>query len=149
MRKLLLLPLVLMYSLSSHAQSELTAELTAELTDTIETFLYGASINDPEAHATFWADGLTYTSSRGTRYDKATLMDGLTGAEANDPEQVNTWYGAQNIEIKPLGEAVIVNFTLTSATAGEITDRFYNTGVFIKRDNRWQAINWNATIAKD
>lgn len=145
MGKWLLLPLIFLVSFSANSQSDLRAELK----ETIDTFLYGASINDPQAHAQFWADGLTYTSSRGTRYDKAKLMEGLQGIEANDPEQVNTWYGAENIEIKELGEAVIVNFTLTSATDGKVTDRFYNTGVFVKRDGHWQAINWNATAAKD
>lgn len=144
MSKWLLLPIIFFVALSSYAQ----ADLKSELTQTIDTFLYGASINDPQAHAQFWADGLTYTSSRGTRYDKATLMEGLQGVEANDPEQVNTWYGAEDIEIKDLGNAVIVNFTLTSTTGGKVTDRFYNTGVFVKREGRWQAINWNATVAK-
>ncbi|MGM0526597.1 MAG: nuclear transport factor 2 family protein [Pseudomonadota bacterium] len=145
MRKLILLSLITLCSWTASAQSELKQQLT----ETIEQFLYGASINDPQAHAEFWADGLTYTSSRGSRYDKNTLMRGLRGVEANNPENVNTWYGADDIEIKPLGEAVIVNFTLTSATDGEVTDRFYNTGVFVYRDDRWQAINWNATVAKD
>ncbi|MCO4322129.1 hypothetical protein [Aliidiomarina quisquiliarum] len=50
--------------------------------------------------------------------------------------------------MKVFGEVVIVNFTLTSATEGMVTDRFYNTGVFVHRDGRWQAINWNATAVK-
>ncbi|HAD47286.1 MAG: hypothetical protein CMF12_06510 [Idiomarina sp.] len=142
----MLIPLVLLViSFSTNAQSDLKAELT----ETIETFLYGASINDPQAHAEFWADGLTYTSSRGTRYGKDSLMQGLQDVEPYDPEQVNTWYGAENIEVKSLTDVVIVNFTLTSATDGTVTDRFYNTGVFVKRDGRWQALNWNATVAKD
>lgn len=143
--RMLITLVLLTLSFGCHAQSDLKTELT----ETIETFLYGASINDPQAHAEFWADGLTYTSSRGTRYGKEALMQGLQGVEASDPEQVNTWYGAENIEIKPLTDAVIVNFTLTSATDGTVTDRFYNTGVFVKRDGRWQALNWNATAVKD
>ncbi|RUO73660.1 nuclear transport factor 2 family protein [Idiomarina seosinensis] len=145
MRKLILLWLISLCSWTASAE----ADLKQQLTKTIETFLYGASINDPKAHAQFWADGLTYTSSRGSRYDKDTLMNGLQGVEATNPEEVNTWYGAEDIEIKPLGEAVIVNFTLTSATNDKVTARFYNTGVFVHRNDRWQAINWNATVAKD
>ena len=145
MRALFVSMLLLLSSFSVSAQTDLKQELT----QTLETFLYGASINDPEVHANFWADDLTYTSSRGTRYGKATLMKGLEGVEANDPEQVDTWYGAEDIDIKPVGDVVIVNFTLTSATGGKVTDRFYNSGVFIKKDGRWQAINWNATVAKD
>lgn len=141
MRKLALLTLFVM-SFSSYAQSDLKTELT----ETIETFLYGASINDPQAHAAFWADELTYTSSSGTRFGKNSLMQGLQGVQANKPEQTTTWYGAENIEVKVFGDIVIVNFTLTSATEGMVTDRFYNTGVFVKRDGRWQAMNWNATV---
>lgn len=145
MRKLILLSLITLCSWTASAQTDRKQQLT----ETIEEFLYGASINDPQAHAQFWANELTYTSSRGSRYDKNTLMSGLQGVEAYNPDNVMTWYGAEDIQIKPLGEAVIVNFTLTSTTEGEVTDRFYNTGVFVHRDDRWQAINWNATVAKD
>jgi len=50
--------------------------------------------------------------------------------------------------MKVFDDVVIVNFTLTSATEGIVTEGFYNTGVFVHRAGRWQAINWNATVVK-
>lgn len=135
--------------LPAPVKAQADAKLEQQLTETLKQFLYGASINDPEAHARFWADGLTYTSSRGTRYDKATLMEGLKGAEAMDPEQVDSWYSAEDVQIKKLGDVVVVNFTLIASSDDKVTDRFYNSGVFVFRDDRWQAINWNATVAVD
>ncbi|RUO39893.1 nuclear transport factor 2 family protein [Aliidiomarina taiwanensis] len=144
MRKLTLLMLFFI-SFNTFAHTDVEAELTG----TIETFLYGASINDPQAHAAFWADGLTYTSSSGKRFGKETLMQGFEGVQPEDPAQTDTWYGAEDIEVKVLNKVVIVNFTLTAATDGIVIGRYFNTGVFVHRDGRWQAINWNATIAAD
>src|SRR5690554_4499040 len=103
-------------------------DVKAELTEAIESFLYGASINDPQAHAVFWADGLTYTSSSGTRFSKEILMQGLQGVQPKEPAQTDTWYGAEDIEVKVLGDVVVVNFTLTSSTENVVIDRYFNTG---------------------
>ncbi|KFZ30603.1 hypothetical protein IDSA_08710 [Pseudidiomarina salinarum] len=130
--------------------------LREEVVAALEQFLAGASINDPEVHDDFWAEELTYTSSSGHRYGKAQLMEGVRSAETpgadGDADADIIWYYAENIELKPLGEAVIVNFTLGAEADHKPESpgrRFLNTGVLIKRDGRWQAINWNATAAAD
>jgi hypothetical protein len=46
----------------------------------------------------------------------------------------------------------VVNFTLVSNTdnnADYSRETFLNSGVFIQRDGRWQAVNWNATRASN
>ncbi|MCK7459770.1 nuclear transport factor 2 family protein [Idiomarina aminovorans] len=137
----LILAFILLFSTSAFAQ-ESVEEAT---TKAVEDFLYGASINDPEAHERFWAEDLTYTSSSGNRFGKAYLMSELDGAGPKDPGEVNVWYGAEDIEVKPFGDTVVFNFTLTAEEEGKVTQYYYNTGVLIERDGLWQAVNWTAT----
>ncbi|MGX5914772.1 nuclear transport factor 2 family protein [Aliidiomarina sp. Khilg15.8] len=122
----------------------------AEVTQTLERFLHGASVNDATIHDHFWADDLTYTSSSGHRFGKADLMQGVREGDQIDEAQVDVWYSAAEVSIKPLGDNVILNFTLV-ATPSEGNEapvqRFFNSGVLIHQDGRWQALNWHATRA--
>lgn len=137
----LLLAFTLLFSITGLAQ-ESVEEAT---TKAVKGFLYGASINSPRAHDRFWAEELTYTSSSGERFGKDHLMSGMKKAKAKDPEKVQVWYGAEDIEVKQFGDTVVFNFTLTAEEEGKVTQYYYNTGVLVKRDGRWQAVNWNAT----
>ncbi|WP_322406459.1 nuclear transport factor 2 family protein [Idiomarina sp. PL1-037] len=137
----LLIVFTLLFSITSLAQ-ESVEEAT---TKAVKAFLYGASINSPKAHDRFWAEELTYTSSSGNRFGKEHLMSGMKEAKAKDPEEVKVWYGAEDIDVKQFGDTVVFNFTLTAEEEGKVTKYYYNTGVLIERDGRWQAVNWNAT----
>ncbi|KPD21099.1 nuclear transport factor 2 family protein [Idiomarina abyssalis] len=137
----LLIVFTLLFSITSLAQ-ESVEEAT---TKAVKAFLYGASINSPKAHDRFWAEELTYTSSSGNRFGKEHLMSGMKDAKAKDPEKVEVWYEAEDIEVKQFGDTVVFNFTLTAEEEGKVTKYYYNTGVLIERDGRWQAVNWNAT----
>lgn len=123
-----------------------------EVRNTVDTFLYGASINDSDAHREFWAEDLTYTSSSGTRFGWPQMKQGLSAEPALKETEVTAWYTGEDYAFRSLGDAVLVNFTLVLTPVAEdesqasIT-RYYNTGVLEKRDGRWQAINWNATAA--
>jgi len=160
MRKLLIqsLLLSLFIVLNSHTALAKNGMQSAdkkaydEIRNTVDTFLYGASVNDSDAHRKFWAEDLTYTSSSGTRFGWPQMQKGLTDEPAVDESAVTAWYTGEDYEFKSLGDAVLVNFTLVltpdaeSESQASIT-RYYNTGVLVKRDGRWQAINWNATTA--
>ena len=137
----------LLFTIAVLFSAACTAQESVEETTTkaVEAFLYGASIGAPKAHDRFWAEELTYTSSSGERFGKEQLMSGMKDAKAKDPENVKVWYGAQDIEVKQFGDTVVFNFTLTAEEEGKVTQYFYNTGVLIQRDDRWQAVNWNAT----
>ncbi|RUO20214.1 nuclear transport factor 2 family protein [Aliidiomarina haloalkalitolerans] len=133
-------------AISSHAYADTPDSAGAKAA--VDHFLYGASINDAQIHGAFWADDLTYTSSRGTRFGRAELMSGMQGTTPIAEDQVTTWFSAEDVELKTYGETVIVNFTLISKnTDGDVIGRHYNSGVLVFRDNRWQAVNWNATAA--
>tara|TARA_B100002019_G_C21264977_1_gene598889 strand:+ start:184 stop:615 length:432 start_codon:yes stop_codon:yes gene_type:complete len=137
----LLLAIAVLFSAACTAQ-ESVEEAT---TKAVEAFLYGASIGSPKAHDRFWAEELTYTSSSGERFGKEQLMSGMKDAKPKGPDNVKVWYGAEDIEVKQFGDTVVFNFTLTAEEEGKITKYFYNTGILIQRDDRWQAVNWNAT----
>ncbi|MDN7124912.1 nuclear transport factor 2 family protein [Pseudidiomarina sp. 1APP75-32.1] len=149
MRTLFLTFVLLLSSVVSAQEARpISASEAQQVTAAIEAFLYGASINDAQAHDKFWAPELTYTSSNGTRFGKAELMQGLMGSEALSDGEVSAWYTAENIELKSFGTAVIVNFTLVSTQVlDQSRETFLNSGVLVPRRDGWQAVNWHATRA--
>ncbi|WP_258240925.1 nuclear transport factor 2 family protein [Pseudidiomarina homiensis] len=116
------------------------------VTSAVEDFLYGASVNDVQAHDVFWAPELTYTSSSGVRFGKSQLMEGMTDTTMIPEDEVTAWYTAEDIELKAFGPSIIINFTLVSTdVATGNRETFLNTGVMVERRGQWQAVNWNAT----
>ena len=104
----------------------------------LEEFLAGASRNDPAVHATFWADELVYTSSAGKRMGKADILRDVNAPSAKDEPAVT--YTAEDVRVRLYGKTAVVTFRLVTAT-----QQYFNTGMFVKRDGRWQAVAWQAT----
>ncbi|WP_417683599.1 nuclear transport factor 2 family protein [Pseudidiomarina aquimaris] len=144
----LVLIILLLISSAGHAQEArpLSDAEQFAVTSAVEDFLYGASVNDVQAHDKFWAPELTYTSSSGVRFGKAELMDGMSNAKMLPKSEVTAWYTAEDIELKAFGPSIIINFTLVSTdVASGARETFLNTGVMVERQGQWQAVNWNAT----
>ncbi len=122
------------------------AALEALLAD----FLAGASRNDAAAHDRFWADSLVYTRSTGRRVGKADIMKSVREAPPSGPSTPATHYTAEEVRIQQFGDTAVVAFRLLGTTEGggpgERAD-FLNTGTFVKRDGRWQAVAWQSTRA--
>jgi ketosteroid isomerase-like protein len=128
---------------------------SAELTKLLQDFLAGASKNDIAMHDRFWADELVYTSALGRRKSKADIMRELreeTKATPK-PEEGTAVYTAEDIRIQQYGDTAVVAFRLVATTdkAGTKTvANYFNTGTFLKRNGKWQAIAWQATaLPKD
>jgi ketosteroid isomerase-like protein len=116
----------------------------AELTKLLNDFLAGASRDDPATHDRFWADDLIYTRSAGKRVGKAEIIANLKPT----PGQPETIFTAEDIRIQQYGTTAIVAFRLVGKTRkGDATQvaNFLNTGTFLKRDGKWQAVAWQAT----
>jgi len=99
-------------------------------------------------HDNFWAEDLIYTSSTGQRINKKTILNALTQADSNSNEQNNAKYSAENVDIRLFGDTAIVAFTLVSETKAEKDverQSYLNTGTFLKRNHKWQAVAWQAT----
>ena len=123
-----------------------------DLTEMLHEFLAGASVGDVSAHDKFWSDDLIYTSSAGTRTDKAQIMASMTpadeSAETSDDDGPSTVYSAEEIQVDLYGSTAIVAFKLVGTPQGDSADAiayYFNTGTFLKRDGTWQVVAWQAT----
>ena len=148
--KRLLLSAILLLSLAFGLRAE-TAPDAAELTKLLREFLAGASRNDIAMHDRFWADDLIYTSALGRRKGKADIMRELREVTASPQPKAaedETVYTAEDIRIQQYADTAIVAFRLVATTdkAGTKTVANYlNTGTFLKRNGKWQAVGWQAT----
>jgi len=121
----------------------------AELTKLLNDFMAGASRNDPAMHDRFWAEDLIYTRAAGRRIGKADIMREVR-AEAAAPaaKAESTNYSAEDIRVQQYGTTAIIAFRLIATTTkGDKTEtaNYLNTGTFLKRDGKWQAVSWQAT----
>lgn len=142
--------LLLAISCGLRAQGATDAQ---ELTKLLQDFLAGAGRNDAALHDRFWADDLIYTASAGTRQGKAEIMKEVQSEGPAKPGEEETVFSAQDIEIKLYGETAIVAFQLVATPEKkdgkkEVTN-YLNTGTFLKRDGKWQAVAWQATKKSD
>lgn len=120
----------------------------AVLTRLLREFLAGASVNDSTAHRRFWADDLIYTGSSGRRVGKAEILRDVRAGGTPPPGAPRTVYTAEDIRIQQYGTTAIVAFRLVGTTqdSGRTTVANYlNSGTFLKRNNEWRVVNWQAT----
>jgi len=137
--------LLLLLTVTTLAQ---TAPDAAELTKLLNDFLAGASRNDAAIHERFWADDLIYTRSAGARVNKAEVMRGVRSAPAPKPTDPKTVYTAEDIRIQQYGDTAVVAFRLVATTETGATKNvanLLNSGTFVKRDGKWQVVNWQST----
>lgn len=120
----------------------------AELTKLLNDFLAGASRSDAQIHDVFWADDLIYTRSAGARVNKAEVMRSVRSAPAPKPTDPKTIYTAEDIRIQQYGTTAIVAFRLVATTEKDGTTQvanLLNSGTFLKRNGKWQVVNWQST----
>jgi hypothetical protein len=121
------------------------ADDKTDLTALLAEFLDGATRNDAAIHNKYWADELIYTSSGGTRFGKAELMQSVTSRGMLKADEIDTVYSSEDVRIMQYGDTAVVAFVLVGRS-GVDTKRYLNSGTFVKRDGQWQAVNWQATI---
>jgi len=120
--------------------SEDTEELIAMLNDFLK------SSDQREAHTTFWADDLVYTSSNGTRFGKADILAGFDEPVEEDTEPAMS-YAGEDVNVQLFGTTAIVTFQLVGTPGdGSEAKNYFNTGTFVKRGGKWQAVAWQATV---
>lgn len=138
---------ILMLLLSSSLFAQ-TAPDAVELTKLLNDFLAGASRNDAAIHERFWADDLIYTRSAGRRVNKSELMRDVRSAPAPKPTDPKTVYTAEDIQIQQYGDTAVVAFRLVATTetgGAKQVANLLNSGTFVKRDGKWQVVNWQST----
>lgn len=139
--KTALLFCVLMLALNSGSA---LADNKAELQTVLATFLDGATRNDAQVHNNFWAEELIYTSSRGRRFGKAELMQGVNERGLLATSQIDTQYSSEDVRVMQYGDIAVLAFVLVATTDNSV-QRYLNSGTLLKRNGRWQAVNWQAT----
>jgi ketosteroid isomerase-like protein len=134
---------------AARTMAQSSAPDAAELTTLLNDFLAGASRNDVARHDRFWAEDLIYTGSSGKRIGKADIMrDVRKEAAAPQESDEKSTFSAEEIRIQQYGTTAIVAFRLVGVTSkgGKTeTANYLNTGTFLKRDGKWQAVSWQAT----
>ena len=143
----MLMPAILISIMAFGLQAQ-TAPDSNELTKLLKEFLAGASRNDATVHERFWADDIIYTGSAGRRRVKADIMHDARSAPAPRPGDPTTVYSAEDIRIQQYGKTAVVAFRLVASTeksgSTEVTN-YLNSGVFLKRNGKWQVVNWQST----
>ncbi|MGI5310053.1 hypothetical protein [Rheinheimera sp. WS51] len=61
------------------------------------------------------------------------------------PDNIETVYSSEDVSIMQYSDTAVVAFVLVGRS-GAKTQRYLNSGTFVKRNGQWQAVNWQATI---
>jgi len=123
-----------------HTRTEITALLT--------TFLTPAVNNTAAGHERFWADDLVYTSSAGKVMSKADIMKSFAEEPKAEPDkkaEPGPVFTAEDVLVRPYGEMAALTFRLVEHDPDGKVSYFRNSGTFLLRHGKWQAITWQAT----
>ncbi|HTR98026.1 MAG TPA: nuclear transport factor 2 family protein [Candidatus Acidoferrales bacterium] len=126
-----------------------TAPDAAVLAKLLNEFLAGASRDDPAAHERFWADDVIYTGSAGRRRGKSEIMSDVRATPPHEPGDPSTVFTAEDVRVQQYGDAALVAFRLVATTTSRDSTHvahYLDTGFFVKRGGRWQAVGWQATV---
>ena len=140
----LLLCLALFAPVVSATEVDADAQAVADITALVNDFL--AHVDQAATHDRFWAADLVYTSSSGEVTDKAAIMKGFADAPADDqPAAPADRYTAEDIVVRPHGDAAALTFRLVHHAADGKRSFFRNSGMLLRRAGRWEVITWQAT----
>ena len=125
-----------------------TAPDAAELTKLLNEFLAGASRNDVAIHDRFWAEDVIYTGSGGRRRGKTEIMHDVRSAPTPKPGDPATVFTAEDLRIQQYGNTAILAFRLVGTTVKDAKTEvmnYLNSGTLVKRNGKWQVVNWQST----
>ena len=149
-----LMPMVASVAMVQANSASTTLKLNAQdqavvqqVTQTVRDFLANVPKNDPKVFESFFADDVIYTRATGVTVTKADILKNIGVRAANEPAAT---YEGDDFTVHPYGEMAVVNFRLIAHNTenGKPTTVYYrNTGTFLKRNGKWQAVAWQATKA--
>ena len=142
-----ILAIVAMFCSLADAQTPAQTKSTAEVTTLLHEFMRAAGRGDRVIFDKFFADDLIYTRATGAVITKADIMESL--GKSAPASEGKTAYSAEDITVHEYGDTVVVAFRLVGHTThvdGKLeTAHYRNTGTFLRRNGRWQAVAWQAT----
>ena len=116
-----------------------------QVTKLLQDFLAAVPRSDKNVFDNFFADDVIYTRATGLTVAKADILRNIDVRATNDPQMT---FEADDFTVHPYGEMAVVNFRLIAHNVenGKPTTAYYrNTGTFLKRNGKWQAVAWQAT----
>ena len=131
-------------------------EITALLNEFLER------VDQVEMHDRFWAEDLIYTSGMGVVRSKADILKSL---RSRDGAEIKTDSGpgpgapgiviekdkfsAEDIVVRSYGDVALLNFRLVQRLPRGTVNTYRNSGTLVKRNGKWQVVNWQATRVPD
>ena len=118
---------------------------TQQVTQLVRDFLANVPKNDPKVFQEFFADDVIYTRAAGVTVTKADILKNIDVRATNDPQAT---FEADDFTVHPYGDVAVVNFRLIMHNTEDgkpTTAYFRNTGTFMKKNGKWQAVAWQAT----
>src|SRR5258707_7676836 len=117
---------------------------TTQVTQLVRDFLANVPKNDPKVFQEFFADDVIYTRAAGVTVSKADIIKNIDVRAASTPEVT---FEDDDFTVHTYGEMAVVNFRLIghNVEKDKPTTYFRNTGTFLKRNGKWQAVAWQAT----
>ena len=140
-----LVPMMALAQANKPAASPQDTATIQQVTERVRDFLANVPKNDPAVFQDFFADDVIYTRAVGVTVAKADILKNIGVRAANDPQAT---YDADDFTVHPYGEMAVVNFRLimhNTENGKATTGYFRNTGTFLKRNGKWQAVAWQAT----
>ena len=120
----------------------------SEITAMLNTFLTPAVNNTGAGHERFWADDLVYTSSSGKVMSKADILKSFAEdakGDTADKDKPGPVFTAEDVLVRPYGNMAALTFRLVEHDPDGEISYFRNSGTFLLRNGKWQAITWQAT----
>ena len=114
----------------------------AEIVAQLDRFLAGVSAGDSSVHGWWWSDALVYTSSNGTRFGKATILEGA--AQPPDPDAPQVAYTAEGVQVTAYGDIATLAFRLVAVTDGKRSE-YLNSATLRREAGQWRVVQWQAT----
>jgi ketosteroid isomerase-like protein len=124
------------------AKDQATAKQIEQL---VRNFLANVPKNDPKVFQEFFADDVIYTRSAGVTVSKTDILKNIDVRATSEPQAT---YEADDVTVHSYGNMAVINFRLVQHN-GTQTNYFRNTGTFLKRSGKWQAVAWQATKAAE
>ena len=123
------------------------ARTRTEITAMLTTFLTPAVNNSAAGHERFWADDLVYTSSAGKVTSKAEILKSIAEEPKAEGNQTKPGpvFTAEDILVRPYGDMAALTFRLVEREPDGKISYFRNSGTFLLRNGKWQALTWQAT----
>jgi len=116
-----------------------------QVTKLLKDFLAAVPQSSKQIFDNFFADDVIYTRAAGVTVNKAEIIRNIDVRAANEPKAT---YEADDITVHPYGNMMVVNFRLVQHNekdGKQETTYFRNTGTFLKRNDKWQVVAWQAT----